>query len=73
VKEEASKAPFRAIERYNASLSKRGIRARDQDFGKTIQRFLEAPGDWGTHPLIALYRNEETARAMSAPFKDTAK
>ena len=72
MKEEAAKAPFKTIEWYNASSAKRGIRARDQDFGKTIQNFLAAPSDWNTNPVEALYRSEETAKAMGAPFKEAA-
>ena len=72
LKEEAAKAPFRTIEWYNASSSKRGIRATNQDFAKTIQSFLAAPSDWNTNPLDALYRSEETAKAMGAPFKEAA-
>ena len=72
MKEEAAKAQFKTIEGYNASSSKRGVRARDQDFGKTIQNFLSASSDWDTNPLDALYRSEETAKAMSAPHKEAA-
>jgi len=72
MKEEAAKAPFKTIEWHSASSAKRGIRARDQDFGKTIQNFLAAPSDWNTNPVEALYRSEETAKAMGAPFKEAA-
>ncbi len=72
MKEEAAKASFKTIEWYNASSAKRGVRARDQDFGKTIQNFLAAPSDWNTNPVEALYRSEETAKAMGAPFKEAA-
>ncbi len=72
MKEEAAKAPFKTIEWHNASSAKRGIRARDQDFGKTIQNFLAAPSGWNTNPVEALYRSEETAKAMGAPFKEAA-
>ena len=72
MKEEAAKAPFKTIEWHNASSAKRGIRARDQDFGKTIQAFLAAPGDWSTNPMDAVYRSEETAKAIGAPHKETA-
>ena len=72
MKEEAAKAPFKTIEWYNASSAKRGIRATNQDFAKTIQKFLSAPSDWNTNPLDALYRSEETAKIMGAPFKEAA-
>jgi uncharacterized membrane protein YadS len=72
MQEEAAKAPFHTIEWYNASSSKKGIRARDQDFGKTIQNFFAAPSDWRSNPLDALYRNEDAAQAMSAPHKEAA-
>jgi uncharacterized membrane protein YadS len=72
MKEEAAKAPFKTIEWYNASSAKRGIRARDQDFGKTIQAFLAAPGDWSANPMDAVYRSEETAKAIGAPHKEAA-
>lgn len=69
LKEEAAKAPFKTIEWYNASSSKRGIRATGQDFAKTIANFLAAPGDWKTNPADALYRSKETADAMNASGK----
>jgi len=72
MKEEAAKAPFKTIEWFNASSSKRGVRARDQEFGKTIQNFLAAPSDWSSNPLDAVYRSKEEAAAMSAPFKEAA-
>ena len=72
MKEEAAKAPFKTIEWYNASSAKRGVRATNQDFAKTIQNFLSAPSDWDTNPVDALYRSEETAKAMGAPFKEAA-
>jgi len=72
MKEEAAKAPFKTIEWYNASSSKRDIRARDQEFGKTIQNFLAAPSGWSGNPLDALYRSKEAADAMNAPFKEAA-
>ena len=72
MKEEAAKAPFKTIEWFNASSSKRGVRARDQEFGKTIQNFLAAPSDWSSNPLDAVYRSKEAADAMSAPFKESA-
>jgi uncharacterized membrane protein YadS len=72
MKEEAAKAPFKTIEWHNASSAKRGIRARDQEFGKTIQAFLAAPSDWSSNPLDAVYRSKAAADAMSAPFKEAA-
>jgi uncharacterized membrane protein YadS len=72
MKEEAARAPFKTIEWHNASAAKKGLRARDQDFGKTIQNFLAAPGDWTSNPLDAVYRGKETADAMNAPFKEAA-
>jgi uncharacterized membrane protein YadS len=72
MKEEAAKAPFKTIEWHNASSAKRGVRATNQDFAKTIQNFLSSPSDWDTNPIDALYRSEETAKAMGAPFKEEA-
>ena len=69
---EAAMAPFKTIEWHEASAAKRGIRARDQNFGKTIQNFLSAPGSWSVNPLDALYRSKETAASMSAPHRETA-
>ncbi|MFH1102439.1 MAG: putative sulfate exporter family transporter [Pseudomonadota bacterium] len=70
MKEEAAKAPFKTIEWYNASSAKKGIRARDQQFGKTIQNFLAAPSHWAGNPLDALYRSQEAADALNAPAKE---
>jgi len=50
MKEEAAKAPFKTIEWHNASSAKRGVRATNQDFAKTIQNFLSSPSDWDTNP-----------------------
>ncbi len=72
MKEEAAKAPFKTIEWHNASAAKKGIHARDQEFGKTIQNFLAAPSDWSDNPVEALYRSKETADAMNAPGKEAA-
>jgi uncharacterized membrane protein YadS len=72
MKEEAAKAPFKTIEWYNASSSKRGIRARDSEIGKTIQDFLAAPSKWSSNPLDALYRSKEAADALNAPHKEAA-
>lgn len=72
MKEEAAKAPFKTIEWHNASAAKKGIRARDQDFGKTLQSFLAAPGDWDSNPLDAVYRSKEEADAMNAAAKPAA-
>ncbi len=70
LKEEAAKAPFKTIEWHNASSAKRGIRATNQDYAKTIANFLAAPSDWKDNPLDALYRSKETADAMNALGKD---
>jgi len=72
MKEEAAKAPFKTIEWYNASSAKKGIRARDQEFGKTIQNFFAAPGGWSENPLDAVYRSKEQADAMNAKAKEAA-
>jgi uncharacterized membrane protein YadS len=72
MKEEAAKAPFKTIEWHNASSAKRGVRATSQDFAMTIQNFLAAPSDWQSNPIDALYRSEEAAKAMGAPFKEAA-
>ncbi len=72
MKEEAAKAPFKTIEWHNASSAKRGVRATNQDFAKTIQNFLASPSDWNTNPFDAVYRSEETAKAMGAPHKEAA-
>lgn len=69
LKEEAAKAPFKTIEWHNASSAKKGIRATNQDFAKTISGFLAAPSDWKDNPLDALYRSKETADAMNAAAK----
>jgi uncharacterized membrane protein YadS len=69
LKEEAAKAPFKTIEWHNASSAKKGIRATNQDFAKTIAQFLAAPSDWKDNPLDALYRSKATADAMNASAK----
>ncbi len=71
LKEEAAKAPFKTIEWHNASSAKKGIRATNQEYAKTISGFLAAPSDWSNNPLDALYRSKETADAMNASAKDS--
>lgn len=72
MKQEAALAPFKTIEWHNASSAKKGIRARDQEFGKTMQSFLAAPGDWSNNPLDAVYRSKEAAEAMNVAAKASA-
>jgi uncharacterized membrane protein YadS len=69
LKEEAAKAPFKTIEWHNASSAKKGIRATNQDFAKTISGFLAAPSGWKDNPLDALYRSKASADAMNAAAK----
>ncbi len=70
MKEEAARAPFKTIEWHNASSSKRGISAMDQEYGKAIKNFMAAPSAWTSNPLEAVYRNKETADSMNASAKE---
>lgn len=72
LKAEAAKAPFKTIAWNEASDTKKGLRARDQEFGKIIQSFLAAPSSWSNNPLDALYRSQAAADAMNAPAKEAA-
>jgi len=67
---EAARAPFKTIAWYQASAAKKGIRARDESFGKTIQNFLNAPSGWSVNPLDALYRSQAAADVLNAPAKE---
>jgi uncharacterized membrane protein YadS len=69
MKEEAAKAPFKTIAWHAASSAKKGIHARDQEFGKTIQAFLAAPSGWSINPLDAVYRSQAAADSMNAAAK----
>lgn len=70
LKAEAAKAPFKTIAWHNASAAKKAMRGRDTALGKQIQNFLNAPSDWSSNPMDALYRSPATAEAMSAPAKE---
>jgi uncharacterized integral membrane protein (TIGR00698 family) len=72
MKAEAARAPFKTIAWHQASAAKKGIRARDESFGKTIQSFLNAPSGWRSNPLDALYRSQAAADALNAPAKEAA-
>jgi uncharacterized integral membrane protein (TIGR00698 family) len=71
MKKEAERAPFKTIAWYNASSAKKNIKARDQNFAKTIKAFLDAPGDWNTNPLDALYIDQAKADAINAAKKES--
>ncbi|MFH1134643.1 MAG: putative sulfate exporter family transporter [Pseudomonadota bacterium] len=70
MKEEAGKAPFKTIAWHKASQAKGKIRASGEGYAKTIAGFLNAPSDWKSNPLDALYRGQETADAMNAKAKE---
>ena len=71
MKAEAAKAPFKTIAWYKAANAKKGIKALDGPIGKTLQKFLNPPGDWKINPLDAIYRNQAQADALNMTGKET--
>ncbi|MFZ1987278.1 MAG: putative sulfate exporter family transporter [Desulfatitalea sp.] len=69
MKAEAAKAPFKTIAWQQAANAKKGIKALDQPIGKTLQKFLNPPGDWTSNPLDALYRSQAQADALNEAGK----
>ncbi len=70
MKAEAAKAPFKTVAWYQASNAKKGIKATDQPFAKTIQKYFNPPGDWKSNPLDALYRSQAQADELNAKGKE---
>ncbi len=66
---EAARAPFKTIAWHQAANAKKGLKARDQAFGKTLQTFLNPPADWTHNPLDALYRGQTTVDTLNAAGK----
>jgi uncharacterized integral membrane protein (TIGR00698 family) len=73
MKDEAARAPFKTIAWHQASTAKKGLRARDSSLGKTLQEYLNPPGDWMANPLDSFYRSKPAADAMNAPHEDAYK
>jgi uncharacterized membrane protein YadS len=70
MKAEAAKAPFKTVAWHQASSAKKGIKATDQPFAKTIQKYFDPPSGWTSNPLDALYRNQAAADALNAKGKE---
>ena len=69
MKAEAAKAPFKTVAWHQASNAKKGIKATDQPYAKTIQKYFNPPGDWKSNPLDAIYRSQAQADALNADGK----
>jgi uncharacterized integral membrane protein (TIGR00698 family) len=52
---------FETIEWHQANDTMSGLRARNQDYGKTIATWLSTPGRWASNPFEALIRTESRA------------
>ena len=72
MKAESEKAPFRTVEYYNAQDSKKKLRARDSDAGKTIAKYLSRPGSWTSNPMDSFYISAETVNAANEKNKPKA-
>jgi len=69
MKQEAARAPFKTVAWNEAAQAKRGLRATNASFAKTIASFLGAPRDWSGSPLDALYQSQAAAEARNAAAK----
>ncbi len=70
---EAVRAPFKTIEWYEASDSKKKNKAVSSPAGKRVQSFTHKPHKWKNNPLKAFYLSEESAdvlRTGAAPKHD---
>ncbi len=70
LKAEAAKAPFKTVAWHKASSAKKGIKATDQPFAKTIQKYFDPPSGWTSNPLDAIYRSQAAADALNAKGKE---
>jgi uncharacterized integral membrane protein (TIGR00698 family) len=69
MKAEAAKAPFKTVAWHQASNAKKGIKATDQPFAKTIQKYFDPPSGWTSNPLDAIYRSQAAADALNTAGK----
>ncbi|RJQ75559.1 MAG: putative sulfate exporter family transporter [Desulfobacteraceae bacterium] len=70
MKAEAARAPFKTIAWHEAANAKKGIKATDQAFAKTLQNYLNPPSGWTTNPLDAIYRSKAAADVLNAAGKE---
>jgi len=61
---EADRAPIKTIEWYQASDSKKSLKATSHPIAKTISSFLAKPHSWKNNPLDAFYLSEGAAAAL---------
>ncbi|MFN2267340.1 MAG: YeiH family protein [Desulfonatronovibrio sp.] len=59
--EARTETAFETIEWHQANDSMSGLRARSQDYGKTIAKWLSTPGRWASNPMEALILTESRA------------
>ena len=70
MKAEATMAPFKTVAWHQAANAKKGIKATDQPFAKTIQKYFNPPSRWTSNPLDAVYRSQAAADALNARGKE---
>jgi uncharacterized integral membrane protein (TIGR00698 family) len=70
MKAEATVAPFKTVAWHQAANAKKGIKATDQPFAKTIQKYFNPPSGWTSNPLDAVYRSQAAADALNARGKE---
>ncbi|MFO7728621.1 MAG: putative sulfate exporter family transporter [Desulfonatronovibrio sp.] len=59
--EERTGTALQTIEWHQANDDMSSLRARSQDYGKTIARWLSTPGKWASNPMEALVLTESRA------------
>ena len=65
MRSEADRAPFKTIAWQKAAAEKRKLRATNETYAKRLKVYLDAPYDWTTNPVEALYLNPDEAKARS--------
>ncbi|MEJ5347738.1 MAG: putative sulfate exporter family transporter [Desulfosoma sp.] len=62
---EASRAPFKTIEWYQAQDAKKKLKATNSEVGKFFRKWLAHPKDWSTDITQSFYMSKERADALN--------
>ncbi|MCL0037507.1 YeiH family protein [Thermodesulfovibrionales bacterium] len=67
---ETERAPFRTIAHFEATHSKAGIRARNEEPLRTLRGLTDRPKTWTGNPISAFYMSDEAAAVKRAAAAD---
>jgi len=73
LRSEAQKAPFKTIEWYQASDSKKKIKGTNRSFSKVISRWIDKPHKWTYNPFASFFLSEQAADMRNQKAKDKYK